>query len=63
MKKVFYGLALILAAGLIVLGVMASRKKTPTNSNNGGNSFNADQLPFDSTQGGQDAEQKTPSDY
>lgn len=54
MKKVFYGVAAVLVVVLIILGVMADRKKpTSTETNNTGDSFNADQL--------QDATEKTPA--
>lgn len=52
MNKVFYWVAVIVAVVLLALGVLASRK-TPTQTNNGGESFNADQL--------QDAAEKTPA--
>ncbi|MEK7201929.1 MAG: hypothetical protein AAB669_00110 [Patescibacteria group bacterium] len=54
MKKVFYGVAVVLVVVLIILGVMTDRKTTTKNeTNNTGDSFNADQL--------EDAEQKTTS--
>jgi len=54
MNKAFYWIAVLVAIALIVLGVMASRKApTQTNTNNNGDSFNADQL--------QDAADKTPA--
>ena len=54
MKKVFYGVAVVLVVVLIILGVMADRKATTKNeTNNAGDSFNADQL--------QDAAEKTPA--
>lgn len=54
MKKVFYGVAVVLVVVLIILGVMADRKATTKNeTNNAGDSFNADQL--------QDAAEKIPA--
>ncbi|MCR4277764.1 MAG: hypothetical protein NUV80_01335 [Candidatus Berkelbacteria bacterium] len=54
MKKVFYGVAAVLVVMLIILGVMADRKKsTTTETNNTGDSFNAEQL--------EDAAEKTPA--
>ncbi|MDP3992868.1 MAG: hypothetical protein Q8Q05_01485 [bacterium] len=55
MKKVFYGVAVVLVVLLIVLGVMADRKKsTTTETNSTGDSFNADQL--------EDAAEKQPAE-
>lgn len=54
MKKVFYGVAVVLVVVLIILGVMADRKATTKNeTNSAADSFNADQL--------QDAAEKTPA--
>ena len=54
MKKLFYGFAVVMVVVLIILGVMASRKAPKqTETNNTGDSFNADQL--------QDAADKTPA--
>ncbi len=54
MNKVFYGLAVVIAVVLIVLGVLASRQSTAqTDSIKNGDSFNADQL--------QDAAKKQPA--
>lgn len=55
MKKVFYGVAVVLVVVLIILGVIADRKKpTSTETNNTGDSFNADQL--------EDATEKQPAE-
>ena len=54
MNKAFYWIAVLVAIALIVLGVVASRKSpAQTDTNNSGDSFNADQL--------QDAADKTPA--
>ncbi|MEK7534843.1 MAG: hypothetical protein AAB613_01780 [Patescibacteria group bacterium] len=54
MNKAFYWVAVLVAIALITLGVIASRKTpTQTDTNNTGDSFNADQL--------QDAAEKTPA--
>ena len=55
MNRVFYWVAVLVAIALIVLGVLASRKTpTQTDTNNNGDSFNADQL--------QDATDKQPAE-
>lgn len=54
MNKVFYWVAVMVVVALLVIGVMASRKSpTQTDTNNTGDSFNADQL--------QDAADKAPA--
>jgi len=53
MNRVFYWVAVLVVVALLVIGVMASRNTTKqTDTNNGGDSFNTDQL--------QDATDKTP---